>query len=169
MKNRFRNEIEKETYNLIYNGIKTSINENKNFSDVVSNIKLKNRFRMLDEAKAYSVAVDAIFDSINFTNTNLNNNTSLNESILAAGKNVNLYNCIYESVKLHKKTKKPVDSYIDEGLIAGAIGALAGVSFGPAIGKAICNALGIGKGVLYDLMTSKLVNAAICGKLGLRF
>ena len=93
----------------------------------------------------------------------------INESLLNSGRNVNLYNSIFESVKLHRKTKKSVDSFIDEGLIAGALGALAGVSFGPAIGKAICNALGIGKGVLYDLMTSKLVNAAVCGKLGLRF
>ena len=169
MKNRFRNDIEKEVYNIIYDGVKTSINENKKVSDEVSNIKLKNRFRMIDENVACNIAVNAIFDSINFTNANLTENTSLNESVLAQGKNINLYNCIYESVKLHKKTKKPVDNYIDEGLIAGAIGALAGVSFGPAIGKAICNALGIGKGVLYDLMTSKLVNAAICGKLGLRF
>lgn len=167
MKTRFLSSIEKELYNIIYDGVHIAVNENKNFSDVVSNIVLKNRFRLVENK--HNIAVSAILDSLKFDNKNLSKNNTLNESILSSGKNVNLYNCIYESVKLHKKTKKPINVYVDEGLIAGAIGALAGVSFGPAIGKALCDALGIGKGVLYDLMTSKLVNAAICGKLGLRF
>ena len=38
----------------------------------------------------------------------------------------------------------------------------------PAIMKAVCGALGVERGVLYDLLTSKLVNTAVGGKLGLR-
>lgn len=167
MKTRFKNKNEKIAYDFIYNEIKNMINENSNFS--VSNIAIKNRLRVLDESSKYTIVVNAIFDAIGFSNKNLKKTTMINESLLSSRRNVNLYNSIFESVKLHRKTKKNVDSFIDEGLIAGALGALAGISFGPAIGKAICNALGIGKGVLYDLMTSKLVNAAVCGKLGLRF
>lgn len=168
MRSRFRNSNDKILYNFIYDNVKKSINENVNFSDCVSNIQIKNRLRFLNEQSKVDIVIDAIFDAIELKNIK-NTNTNINESIIADGRNVNLYNSIYESVKLHKKTNKSTDSFIDEGLIAGALGALAGVSFGPAIGKAICDALGIAKGVLYDLMTSKLVNAAICGKLGLRF
>ena len=166
---RFSNETEGNAYNDIYNSIKRVLNENIEFDDIISNIHIKNLLRNINENDAANIVVNAIFDGIGFSNKNLKCNNSINESLLANNKNVNLYNCIHESVKMSRKTKKPVDNYIDEGLIGGAIGALAGVSFGPAIGKAICNALGIGKGVLYDLMTSKLVNAAICTKLGLRF
>lgn len=156
---RYKNPNDKLIYQLIYNETKSSINENRNF-DYKS-------FDNLDESFV-NIVIDAMFDAIGF-NGDLRSNKSLNESIINSGKKVNLYNSICEGVKLVKKTKKPIDNYIDEGLIAGALGALAGISFGPAIGKALCNALGIGKGVLYDLMTSKLVNSAVCTKLGLRF
>lgn len=155
---RFRDKFKSDLYNIIYNETKTCIKENRNFNIDDLNINESD----------VEIVINAIFEGIGF-NGNLTSNKVLNESLINDGKNVNLYNAIFEGVKLARKTKKPVDNYIDEGLIAGAIGALAGVSFGPAIGKAICNALGIGKGVLYDLMTSKLVNAAVCTKLGLRF
>lgn len=157
---KYRSTHNNTLYYSIFNEAKHAIMFNKDFN--VDNIKMT-----LNESDC-SVIVDALFDAIGLTGK-FENNTIINESIISSGKKVNLYNAIYESIKLSRKTKKPVDTYIDEGLIGGAIGALAGVSFGPAIGKAICNALGIGKGVLYDLMTSKLVNAAVCGKLGLRF
>ena len=57
---------------------------------------------------------------------------------------------------------------IDEGIFAGIVGALTGATFGPKIGKALCEALGVTKGFLYDLLTSKLFTAAVCAKLGLR-
>lgn len=155
---RFRDKFKSDLYNIIYNETKACIKENRNFNINDLNINESD----------VEIVINAIFEGIGF-NGNLTSNKALNESLINNGKNVNLYNAIFEGVKLARKTKKPVDNYIDEGLIAGAIGALAGVSFGPAIGKAICNALGIGKGVLYDLMTSKLVNASVCTKLGLRF
>lgn len=50
---------------------------------------------------------------------------------------------------------------LDEGIIKTLAGAGVGYITGPALGKAICKALGIEKGILYDLMTSKLVTTAI--------
>lgn len=50
---------------------------------------------------------------------------------------------------------------LDEGIIKTLAGAGVGHIMGPALGKAICKALGIEKGILYDLMTSKLVTTAI--------
>ena len=166
---RFRNNNDKELYNIIYNTTINCIKNNKQFSDIIDDKIITESINSVDIEKRNGIVVNGLFDAIGFSNKNLKSTKILNESLINSGKTVNLYNCIYESVKLHKKTKKPVDNYIDEGLIAGALGALAGISFGPAIGKAICDALGIGKGVLYDLMTSKLVNGAVCTKLGLRF
>ena len=57
---------------------------------------------------------------------------------------------------------------VDEGLVAGLLSTIGGVAFGPRVGQAICAALGIQRGALYDLLTSRLVTTAICAKLGLR-
>ena len=165
---RFRNSNTAAAYNLIYNATIKCVNENVNFSDILSNIEVKNSIRHLSEAEMINVSVNAIFDALNFNGMS-NGTTVLNESVIRNGKKVNIYNYIFEGVRMHRNNKQALSKYIDEGIIAGAIGALAGISFGPAIGKAICDALGIGKGVLYDLLTSKLVNGAVCGKLGLRF
>lgn len=50
---------------------------------------------------------------------------------------------------------------LDEGIIGGMLGAVGGALVGPALGKAICKALGIQKGVMYDMLTSRLVTAAL--------
>ena len=71
-------------------------------------------------------------------------------------------------MKIARKKNKKTEDVIKEGLLGGILGGITGATFGPAVGKAICDALGIGRGVLYDLFTSKLVTGAICGKLGLR-
>jgi hypothetical protein len=165
---RFRNNKSAVAYKLIYDATNRCINENVNFSDILSNIEIKNSIRHLSESEMINISVNAIFDALGFNGMS-NQATSLNESVIRNGKKVNIYNYIFEGVKMHKNNKQDLSKYVDEGIIAGAIGALAGISFGPAIGKAICDALGIGKGVLYDLLTSKLVNGAVCGKLGLRF
>ena len=57
---------------------------------------------------------------------------------------------------------------VDEGVLAGILGGGIGLALGPKVGQAICNALNIQKGVLYDLLNSRLVTSAICAKLGLR-
>jgi uncharacterized membrane protein YeaQ/YmgE (transglycosylase-associated protein family) len=51
---------------------------------------------------------------------------------------------------------------IDEGFFSTFVGGLAGVTLGATIMKAVCKALGIEKGMIYDLLTSKLV----CGVAG---
>lgn len=51
---------------------------------------------------------------------------------------------------------------IDEGFFGALIGGLAGVSAGAAIMKAVCKAIGVDKGPLYNLLTSKV----ICGVAG---
>ena len=51
---------------------------------------------------------------------------------------------------------------INEGFFGTLIGGLAGVTIGATIMKAVCKALGLEKGMIYDLLTSKLV----CGIAG---
>ncbi len=50
-----------------------------------------------------------------------------------------------------------LEKQIDEGIL----GTLAGFIIGPSIGKIVANALGIEKGILYDMLTSRLVSAAL--------
>jgi hypothetical protein len=50
---------------------------------------------------------------------------------------------------------------IDEGIISKVLGGIAGFAIGPSIGKVIANALGIEKGIIYDMLTSRLVGAAL--------
>lgn len=50
---------------------------------------------------------------------------------------------------------------LDEGILGSIIGGLSGFIVGPAIGKVIANALGIEKGIFYDMLTSRLVSAAL--------
>ena len=55
---------------------------------------------------------------------------------------------------------------IDEGVIGSLIGGLTGVTIGPSIGKAICKALGIERGLLYDLLTSRIFTTAVASYIG---
>ena len=59
---------------------------------------------------------------------------------------------------------------VDEGFLATMLGGLAGVTAGASIMKAVCKALGLEKGMIYDLLTSKLVcgiaGAAIANNIG---
>ena len=55
---------------------------------------------------------------------------------------------------------------IDEGAIGSLIGGLTGVTIGPSIGKAICKALGIERGLLYDLLTSRIFTTAVVSYIG---
>lgn len=50
-----------------------------------------------------------------------------------------------------------IENKINEGIL----GTVAGFIIGPTIGKIIANALGIEKGILYDMLTSRLVSAAL--------
>ena len=50
---------------------------------------------------------------------------------------------------------------LEEGLLGSIIGGAAGFIIGPSIGKVIAKALGVQKGILYDMFTSRLVGAAL--------
>jgi hypothetical protein len=54
---------------------------------------------------------------------------------------------------------------LDEGILGKIVGGVAGFIIGPAVGKIIANALGIEKGILYDMFTSRLVAAALGSSL----
>jgi uncharacterized membrane protein YeaQ/YmgE (transglycosylase-associated protein family) len=55
---------------------------------------------------------------------------------------------------------------IDEGVISSLVGGLTGATIGPSIGKAICKALGIERGLLYDLLTSRIFTTAVASYIG---
>jgi len=50
-----------------------------------------------------------------------------------------------------------LEKKISEGFFGAAVGFLVG----PAIGKIVANALGVEKGILYDMLTSRIVSAAL--------
>jgi hypothetical protein len=52
-------------------------------------------------------------------------------------------------------------SELDEGILGKIFGGVAGFLVGPSVGKVIANALGIDKGIFYDMLTSRLVGAAL--------
>jgi hypothetical protein len=51
--------------------------------------------------------------------------------------------------------------WVDEGFLSKLIGGAAGFIVGPTIGRVVARALGIEKGVLYDMLTSRLVTTAL--------
>lgn len=55
---------------------------------------------------------------------------------------------------------------LDEGIIKSLVGGLTGITIGPSIGKAICKALGIERGLLYDLLTSRIFTTAVATYIG---
>jgi len=79
-----------------------------------------------------------------------------------------LYTYLLESIDTAIEQDKPLDNVIDEGILGGLIGGAAGAMVGPAITQAICSALGIYKGPLYDLVTSKLITTSVGAILGLK-
>ena len=61
------------------------------------------------------------------------------------------------------------DDVTNEGIFGSIIGGLTGFALGKTIGKMIAKVLGIDKGVLYDLLTSRLVGTALGSVIGKRF
>ena len=158
----------KDLQNYIINNIKESIVNDKDINALLDNNVINEMLLNIELDKQHEVVANAILEGIGFKNMNTKP-TKLNESLLVENKNVNLYNYVNEAVKLSKKYKKPTDTFIGEGILGGLVGGVLGATVGTSIGKAVCNALGIKeKSVLWDLMTSKLVNASFCAKLGLR-
>ena len=50
---------------------------------------------------------------------------------------------------------------MNEGLLGSILGGLTGFALGKSVGKIIAKVLGIQKGIFYDLLTSRLVGAAL--------
>lgn len=81
-----------------------------------------------------------------------------------------LYDYIVESAEIAKEEGKSLDDVVDEGIFSALVGVAAGATVGPSIMKAICKVLGIQEtGTLGNLLTSRVVLAAVCGELGLSF
>jgi len=75
-----------------------------------------------------------------------------------------------EAERIHKEIIEAVGIHgingIDEGILASIIGGAAGFLAGPALGKIIANALGVERGILYDMLTSRLVTTALGAAIG---
>jgi len=52
-------------------------------------------------------------------------------------------------------------SLLDESFLTRLVGGTAGFLIGPTIGKVIAKALGVEKGILFDMFSSRLVSAAL--------
>lgn len=58
---------------------------------------------------------------------------------------------------------------MDEGFLGKLVGGVAGFIIGPTIGKVIAKALGVNRGILYDMFTSRLVSAALGASIAKAF
>jgi len=93
--------------------------------------------------------------------------TLLNESV---DQNI-IDEAVNEFLKKYKngdQTIEQLEKELDEGLIGSIVGGLTGFALGQSVGKIVANALGVEKGLLYDIFTSRLVGAAIGFHLGKR-
>jgi len=73
----------------------------------------------------------------------------------------------YDDMIQKLQEAKEAGTPIDEGILGAIGGAILGASFGPKLGNAICSALGVDpKGTFGSILTSRLVLAAIGGKMG---
>jgi hypothetical protein len=61
---------------------------------------------------------------------------------------------------------KSVEEMVDEGFLGKLIGGITGFTLGKKIGEKICKVLGIEKGILYDLFTSRIFGTAIGAAIG---
>lgn len=68
---------------------------------------------------------------------------------------------IDEYVKMFESEHGTDLSMLDEAFFGKILGGVAGFLVGPTIGKIIANALGVEKGILYDMFTSRLVSTAL--------
>jgi hypothetical protein len=70
-----------------------------------------------------------------------------------------------EAERIYKELVEALEIHgiegLDEGILGTIIGGAAGFIIGPTIGKIIANALGVDKGILYDMFTSRLVSTAL--------
>jgi hypothetical protein len=77
-------------------------------------------------------------------------------------KNINLLEAM--QLEFWEKVLNDPES-INEGILGRAIGGIAGFALGPKVGKMIAKVLGIEKGPLYNVLTSRIVSAALAQEL----
>lgn len=70
-------------------------------------------------------------------------------------------NAVDDAVQMFETEYDGDISKIDEGFFGKLVGGAAGFLAGPMIGRVIAKALGIEKGILYDMFTSRLVSTAL--------
>lgn len=83
--------------------------------------------------------------------------------------NLEIYELDEEQLKEVEKYEKKLNEIVDKegipglekALSEGFLGAAIGYLVGPSIGRVIARALGVEKGILYDMFTSRLVSAAL--------
>jgi len=72
---------------------------------------------------------------------------------------------VLEAERIYKELELYIAEHgiqnLDEGILGKIVGGVAGFVIGPAIGRIVANALGIERGILYDMFTSRLVSAAL--------
>lgn len=66
-----------------------------------------------------------------------------------------------EAVERFEDMDGELEDLMDEGLLGKIVGGAAGFIIGPMIGRIIANALGIERGIFYDMLTSRLVTTAL--------
>ncbi len=82
---------------------------------------------------------------------------------------LNLDNLISENkIKLNDVIDYLNEDNTNEGLLGGLLGGLAGFALGQSVGKIIAHCLGVDKGILYDILTSRLLSTALGYELGKR-
>ena len=83
---------------------------------------------------------------------------------------IDLSDAIYEEIKTDNISEELLDHFraagidvdnMDEGLLGTLVGGLTGFFIGPSVGRLIARALGVTKGVLFDMFNSKLVGTAL--------
>lgn len=67
------------------------------------------------------------------------------------------------------KSFEEISHSLQEGMFGSIVGGLTGFALGNKIGNIICRCLGIGNGILKDLLTSRLFGASLGAALGKQF
>lgn len=101
---------------------------------------------------------DNIFE---FKTFNSYKREALYEALVVSETDEEKLNCMTELFLKEFEENPEIIENIDEGFLSSLVGGVAGFFIGPTIGKIIANALGIEKGILYDMFTSKLVGTSL--------
>lgn len=105
------------------------------------------------------------------TNDALDVQNLLNESELTGEQQVAIDQAVARIMEEHeggKDLNAIVEEIVNEGILGSILGGLTGFALGKTVGSALAKVLGIERGALYDLLTSRLVGAALGAVLGKR-